>query len=263
MSADGYSLFPGGKGFNQTIALARCGADVYHAGKIGADGNWLVEYLQKNNVNTDLIDISSEPTGHAIIQVVPSGENAITIFGGANITLKMEFIDRVLSQLNPGEYLLLQNEINDVDQIIKTCKDRKINIVFNPAPFTEDVADYQLESVNTLILNQVEAAGLSGESDEKKAIVHLRDKYPQTDIILTLGSQGVLYNGEAGKFELPALKVQAVDTTAAGDTFIGFYLGEILAGKAIEQALNSAIRAAAICVTRNGAASSIPEYGEL
>ncbi len=260
ISSHAYQVFPGGKGFNQSLALARCGANVFHAGKIGSEGKWLKDYLQQNKVNTSLLEKSSQATGHALIQVIPSGENAIIIHGGANKDLDESFIESVLSKLDPGDFLLLQNEVNSVDKIIHRCLELDVQIVFNPAPMTDKVMDYPLHLVDTLILNQVEASALGGTGEMNKVLSKLSSRFPKAAIVLTLGTEGVIYHRDQETIQIPAKKVSAVDTTAAGDTFIGFLLGEIMAGKNIQSALQTAVTAAAICVTRQGAATSIPTY---
>lgn len=268
-SAD-YQLHAGGKGYNQTIALARAGADVAHLGAVGEEGQWLVERLAKEGVATDRIAMIDAATGHAIIQVTPEGENAIVLYAGANHAIDGDAIRAALAKLGSGDWLLTQNETSAVAEAMRQAKERGLKIAFNPAPMTDAVHDYPLDLVDLLIVNETEAEALAGESAEGAGAA-LRKRYPQADVLLTLGSQGAKFLGKEGEIFQAAEKVKAVDTTAAGDTFIGFFLAELLASETdkaasedvYRRALELGCRASAVCVTRPGAARSIPRRSEL
>lgn len=260
LDTSSYSIFPGGKGLNQSIALARSGADVFHAGALGKGGEWLLNLMGSEGIGYEHVLVRDEPGGHAVIQVTPTGENAIFIHGGANRTFSKKEITSVISCFSEGDYLLLQNEINNVPFAIREASKKKLTVVFNPAPMDADVHAYPLELVDVLILNEIEGAELSGESDYIKIVKKIQRMYPESSLVLTLGSQGVIYNDRFREFlKVPALKVKAVDTTAAGDTFIGYFIGLLSQNISPEEALRTANKAAALCVTIPGAASSIPD----
>lgn len=259
-----YQKFLGGKGLNQSVALARAGAKVFHAGKIGGDGDVLRTFLQNEGVDVSHIRISDDPSGHAIIQVNSEGENCILLYGGANQNIQISDVTSVLSHFAEGDVLLLQNEISGIAEIIQQASQKGLKIIFNPAPMNEGVKKYPLELVDWLIVNQVEAADLSGEKNQEKIIFVLMEKFPRSQFILTLGKEGSIYFGKAcEQIFVPAKKVKAVDTTGAGDTFIGYFLAFLVEGLEIKRCLELASAAAAICVTRKGAASSIPKREEV
>ncbi|MFH2132802.1 MAG: ribokinase [bacterium] len=263
LQADSYKVFPGGKGLNQSLALANAGVAVLHAGKVGPGAEWLIRLLQDSGVDTSLLSESARPTGHAVIQVVPSGENAIVIDGGANRDLDEGLIQRTLAALSPGDFLLLQNEVNAVGDIIRACADRPINVVFNPAPMTAAVSSYPLDRVDWFILNQVEGSAMTRQADPEGILKAMLKRYPKAKTVLTLGSKGLLYGDSQQTLPVAAESVNAIDTTGTGDTFIGFFLGAVMNNRPLNTALEEGCRAAAICATREGAASSIPKYAEL
>ncbi len=258
-----YQLFSGGKGANQSIALSRAGVPVSHAGKIGKDGLWLKNKLQECGVDTELIKISNEPTGHAVIQVNSEGENAIIIHGGANENFTDEEIRATLEQGKDGDFLLLQNEINSLAKILKLGKDKGFRIVFNPAPMSEGVKDYPLECVDIFIINETEGEMLTGECDPEKIVLRMQALYPHSTTVLTLGKEGVIYKDKEAGIKMDALKVEAIDTTGAGDTFIGYFVAGLAQGENIETCLQMGIKASALCVGRQGAADSIPTREEV
>ena len=259
-----YQIFPGGKGLNQSIALARAGASVFHAGAVGLDGGWLVERLVDEGVSTDFIVQSETATGHAIIQVTDSGENSIILYSGANRTISSNDISHSLGKFSKGDYCLVQNEINAVNEIINEANRQQVKVVFNPAPMTPEVLDYPLQKVDILIVNQVEGSMLSGEESPKKIIHQLRSDYIDTAVLLSLGKEGLVYSDENHPWlEYPGRFVDVVDTTAAGDTLIGYFLASIMNGLSVEEALETGISASALCVTKAGAADSIPTVDEV
>ncbi|MFT5123878.1 MAG: ribokinase [Kiritimatiellia bacterium] len=258
-----YRRGPGGKGLNQSVALAHAGMSVVHAGAIGEDGEWLLEFLQDRKVDTSLVYRSEDATGHAVIQVADSGENSILLHAGANQTIPDTHIAHALEPFGSGDVILLQNEINNLPLIMETAAEKEMYIVFNPAPFTPLVADYPLENVNLFIINEIEGQQLTGEDVPMSMMDALHARYPKVEIVLTLGANGAMYRGGDDMFKVSAEKAQVRDTTAAGDTFTGFYLAERLRGKSSLIALSMASKAAALCVTRSGAASSIPHASEV
>ena len=270
IAALNYSRFPGGKGLNQSIALARAGAPVFHAGKIGADGAFLRDILIQSGVDCSLIvDAENEPSGHAVIQVSGEGENCIVLFGGSNRTISTEQIRSSFLSAGPGDFLLLQNEISSLPEIIRCAAEKQMRIFLNPAPMNESVNQLPLELVDTFIVNEIEAAALAGvpEISEPEPILKaIRAKFHSANVLMTLGAAGAMYQDKNGgpSIFIPADHAEkVVDTTAAGDTFIGYFLAETVLGKSLEDAMRMAAKASAICVSRPGAAVSIPFRDEL
>ena len=254
----------GGKGLNQSIALAQAGNEVYHACKIGAEGGFLVEKLREKGVDTRYILPGEGSCGHAIIQVDPQGQNCILLYGGTNQQMTESFIDSVLADFGPGDVLVLQNELNLTGYMIEKARERGMDVAFNAAPFDEKIATYPLEKLSYLVLNEVEGAALAATADEDAIPGILREKYPNVNILLTLGKRGcVWYGADGSQVRGKAITVEAVDTTAAGDTHFGFFLRGILDGQTVEEALKLAAVASGIAVTRPGAADSVPTYEEV
>ena len=259
-----YHLLCGGKGLNQSIALAHAGVKVFHAGKIGQDGQLLVARLSAAGVDASHIDFAdSTPTGHAIIQVDENGQNSIIIHGGANLEIRKENIARVLKHFASGDGLLLQNEISSIPEIIDQAKKQGLIIFLNPAPMDRSVLRFPLEKVDCFIINDVEGRELTGEMEPEAIIESMLERFPRSATILTLGENGAIYVEDQIRISVPAEKVMPVDTTAAGDTFIGFFVAGRTRGEKVENCLRTASRAAAICVTRRGAADSIPLIEEV
>ncbi len=263
LSSLSLARFAGGKGNNQSIALARAGAPVFHAGKIGKDGAWIVAMLKEAGADVRFIRKDPGPTGHAVIQVADSGQNSIVLFPGANRTITPQEIRDTLAHFGKGDILLLQNEINAIPEIMQAAHKAGMKIWFNPAPFAPEILDYPLDLVDLFIVNEIEAADLSGSKSVKAALTALARKFPAAQILMTLGSKGAMLKSGAGLWMVPAPKVKAVDTTAAGDTFIGYFAAAQVRGLAPEQCLTLACKAAAISVTRKGAADSIPGMKEV
>jgi ribokinase len=258
-----YTRFCGGKGLNQSVALARAGAEVWHAGKIGAEGKFLKERLLADGVNVDFVEQVTAPTGHAVIQVDSKGENAIVIHGGANRAISRMDAESVLASFSPKDLLLLQNEISALPDVMALAAARGMRVVFNPAPFGPEVSDCPLQSVDLFILNETEGQGLTGRAGAEEIANAMLTRFPGSATILTLGAKGALYKDEDDSFEVSAQRVAAVDTTAAGDTFIGYFLAQYVKGLDIRHCMEVACRAAALCVTRPGAADSIPMLEEI
>ncbi|MFK7948992.1 MAG: ribokinase [Saprospiraceae bacterium] len=258
ISSKSFQTFIGGKGCNQSVAIAKSGVEVFHAGNISESGLFIKKQLDDWNVNTQFINIVKEATGHAIIQVNDEGENSIIIHGGANQTISEIQIDETLAHFEKGDFLILQNEINNIDSIIAKAKEKEMQIFFNPAPMTNDVHNYPLELVDFFIVNETEGQQLTGETNVKSVINKMKSTYPNAAIIMTLGEKGVIYVKNEEWIEKPTFEVEVVDTTAAGDTFIGYFVASLKRGKLVESALQIANRAASLTVTQKGGAISIP-----
>ncbi len=253
----------GGKGLNQSVAFAKAGANVCHAGCIGSEGRFLTDYLNKVGVNTDLVKIVDVPTGNAVIQVDKAGQNCILLFGGANQAVTESMVDEVLSHLVKGDMVVLQNEISRVDYILKRAHELGLTTVLNPSPITDELLGYPLDYVDWFILNEIEGRALTGKTEPANIMAEMRVKYPSARVVLTLGKDGAMYFDTEMSVSVPAGKGKPVDTTAAGDTFTGYFFTAIANGKTPTESLSLATRASDITVTRKGAAESIPYAWEL
>ena len=258
ISCDEYAVLGGGKGANQSLALARAGGKVKHIGKVGQDGIWLRNELKEAGVDVTPLLIVSEPSGHAVIQVDAHGMNSIVIFGGCNQRLDLEQVEKEL-KAQPPSTVLLQNETNGVARFIELAKKHGHRVAFNPAPMTAAVKGFPLSLVDTLIVNEHEAEALSDDSNPAS----LAALFPGAAIVVTLGGRGVVALVDGIQHQLPAFEVQAVDTVAAGDCFVGYLLAELDLGVAWPQALRTACAAAALSVSRRGAMASIPTRPEV
>ena len=259
-------IHSGGKGLNQSVALSRAGLEVYHAGCIGQEGKLLLEELQSAHVDTSFIRIQEDiPSGHTVIQNAEDGDNCILLFGGANHSVSKEQIDETLAHFEAGDYLVLQNEINNLDYVMLRAHERGMKVVLNPSPMDESILALPLETVSFFLVNEIEASQLTGVSPEDtEALAQaLVARFPDAQVILTLGMHGSRYLCGETCVSQAVYPVQAVDTTAAGDTFTGFFLAAVLEGRTPEEALDRASRASAISVTRPGAAPSVPTREEV
>ena len=260
ISSKRYEVFLGGKGLNQSVALAHSGANIYHAGCINKNDDPIIIQLNKWGVNTDNIIKVEDPTGHAIIQVNDQGENSIIIHGGANHTISSEQIENTLNKFNYGDILVLQNEINKIDEVINKGYEIGMKIFLNPAPFTKEIINYPLEKLDTLIFNESEGFGLSsGRKNKTKILKYLSNKYPNTKLLLTLGKKGSVYSYNNKVIEIPANKVNSIDTTAAGDTYIGYFISSYYKNNKVKESMEMASKAASISTTKMGGAISIPK----
>lgn len=256
--------FCGGKGLNQSVALARAGANVFHAGCIGPEGIVLLDRLTENGVNISLVKQINEPTGHAVIQVDPSGQNCIIIYGGANQAITQDDVDRMLERFDAGDILLLQNETSCRDYAICKAAEKGLLVALNPSPIDDSlIKSSALQHVHWFILNEIEGHSLTGENDPEQICKALRGKYPGCRVVLTLGSDGSMYDDGHTFCHQRIFPVPVVDTTAAGDTFAGYFLARIAAGNTPAECLRIASMASAIAVSRPGASDSIPTLTEL
>lgn len=260
---DKLEIFSGGKGLNQSVATARAGASVYHAGCIGLDGDMLLDVMSKSGVDTSLIKRVDSKNGHAIIQVSAKGENSIFLYPGSNAMVTREYVDSVLEHFDRGDILLLQNEISEIEYIVERAYDVGMSIILNPSPINETIDKIDFNMLEHLILNEVEASAITGLDEPEKCIDCLCERYPRLKVMLTLGADGCVFSDGKVKHYHPTFKVKAVDTTAAGDTFTGYFAAELSRGKDIPTVLKIASMASAIAVSRMGAAPSIPEFTEV
>lgn len=263
LSSGDLQIHCGGKGLNQSIALAKAGGLVYHAGMVGEDGESLIKACRDNGIDTGYIRVCQGKSGHAIIQVTPQGENCILLYGGANRKNSSEQIRQVLEGFEKGDLLLLQNEINLIPELIDAAYEKGLIIAFNPSPYDEAVEVCDLKKISVFLINEIEGKQMSGQTGSGDIARKLIEMYPDSEIVLTLGGDGVLYRNAEAEIRVPSFRVEAVDTTAAGDTFTGYYLAGVMAGLGIRDSLERAAGAAALAVTRPGASASIPVAEEV
>ena len=252
----------GGKGLNQSVALARAGVEVWHAGCIGPEGEFLRDKLTAAGVDTTFVRQVEGSTGHAIIQVDRFGQNSILLYDGANSRITEAFVDEVLTHFDSGDVVLLQNETSCMGYIMDRAAALGMRIALNAAPANEKLNGLPLEKLGWLLVNEVEGAFLAGAEDPEEIARVLTERYPQTMLVLTLGVQGSLVALGQERVRMPARTVKAVDTTAAGDTFTGYFLRGVLDGRSLEESLGLAAAASALAVTRVGAADAVPAYDE-
>ena len=263
LATEQLDLFCGGKGLNQSIALSKAGATVYHAGKIGEDGKILLDILQEHGVNTQWVEQAAGRSGHAVIQVDASGQNCILLYGGTNQQITEEQIDRTLSDFGPGDLLLLQNEINGLDLLLIKAAQKEMQIALNPSPVSPKLLEMPLENVTLFVFNEIEGEMLSGVLEPDQMLAAIRKKYPSAVLLLTLGKHGAVYDDGIRRLRHGIYDVPRVDTTGAGDTFTGYFLARTAAGDSPELALELASVASSIAVSRSDAAASIPKLDEV
>ena len=263
MSSLSYNRGFGGKGLNQSIALAKAGSEIYHAGRVGTDGQDFIDYLNSYNVNTKyLIKDDTIATGHAIIEVC-EGQNCIILHGGANQAITIEQIDNTLNDFGKGDILLIQNEINNLPYLINKAKEKGLYIAFNTAPMDEKVFTYPLDKIDLFIVNEIEGAALAKVDSTDYEVIIEGLKKLNKEIVMTVGEAGSYYINNNEVIHEEAVKVDAVDTTAAGDTFTGYFLAKRLEDVDVKTALKIASKAASITVQGEGAAKSIPSIEEV
>lgn len=264
LASSSRSVFAGGKGLNQSVALARAGAAVYHAGLVGPEGDMLLEVCQETGIDTSYVGRTDVSTGHTIIQVDASGQNSILLYGGANQQICPDFVDRVLEDFGEGDYLILQNEISSLPYLVDAASTRGMRVVLNPSPLNDALDDVDMGKVDLFLLNEIEGAQLSGGSTNPEEICsHMAQRYPEAQLVLTLGSAGSIYQHRGHRIRQAAYSVTVRDTTGAGDTFTGYFVWAMSSGRIVEEALDLAARASALAVTREGAVPSIPTSSEV
>ena len=263
LSSAKLEIFPGGKGMNQSVALAKAGARVIHGGRIGDNGGFLKDILGQAGADTSFVAVDASSTGHAMIQVDENGQNCILLFSGANHSFTEEFVREILADAQAGDIILLQNEINLLDVIFAVAAEKQLQIAFNPSPFTEDLLKLPLHQVKWWLCNEIEGGQLTGKSDPEEILISMQEKFPGSSIVLTLGKDGCMFTDGKQVLRQPIFPVKAVDTTAAGDTFTGFFLASVAEGKAVADALRIASRASSIAVSRMAASSSVPTLAEV
>ena len=255
--------FLGGKGLNQSMALAKAGVEVYQGGMIGEDGQVFLDACAEYGVKADYIRTVPGKSGHAVIQRDKNAQNCILLYGGANQMLTEEYVDSVLANFEAGDILLLQNEVNQMPYIVEKAYGKGMQIALNPSPFNEKLSAVDMAKISIFLLNEVEGNQVTGLTDPNEIIAEMLRRFPKAKIVLTLGKDGAVYADAEQKHFQPIFKVQAVDTTAAGDTFTGYFLAGLLSGLPVPEILKMSAKASSIAVTRAGAVPSIPYRDEV
>ena len=257
------NIFLGGKGMNQPCALAKAGVEVYHAGLIGEDGRAFLEACQKYGVHSEYIRTVDGPTGHTVIQLDKNAQNSILLFGGANRKLTEDYVDEVLSHFTKEDMLLLQNEVNLLPYIVDRAYEKGMQIALNPSPFDKKLDAVDLTKISIFLLNEVEGSQITGKNESEEILSELKNRFPGAKIMLTLGKDGSIYSDGKQTIRQPIFPVEAVDTTAAGDTFTGYFLAGLAENLPMTEVLRRSAKASAIAVTRPGAVASIPDREEV
>lgn len=257
LGAHSYDRYLGGKGINQSAAIARAGGTVRHIGSVGPDGDWALTRIQELGIDTSSIGFSTTATGHAIINVDDNGENVIVIYGGANLEFSIEQIERALSAATQGDWVLLQNETNLTEEIAEKAKGKGCKVAYSAAPFVAEKASRILPLVDLLVVNELEAESLSGLLGVGVGQI------PVPQLLVTKGGSGAYFRASEWTIEQPAFSVEPLDTTGAGDTYLGSFLARFSENGDPEQAMRYASAASAIQITRPGAAAAIPERDEV
>ena len=255
--------FLGGKGLNQSMALAKAGVEVYQGGMIGEDGQVFLDACAEYGVKADYIRTIPGKSGHAVIQRDKNAQNCILLYGGANQMLTEEYVDEVLAHFGEGDILLLQNEVNMMPYIVEKAYEKGMQIALNPSPYNEKLDAVDMAKISIFLLNEVEGNQVTGLTDPDEIIAEMLRRFPKARIVLTLGKDGAVYADAEQKHFQPIFKVQAVDTTAAGDTFTGYFLAGLLNSMPVPEILKMSAKASSIAVTRAGAVPSIPYREEV
>ena len=257
LESTGLETFLGGKGTNMSVAAARAAATVHHIGAVGEDGHWAAERLLEYGVDTRFITEVDAPTTQALIFVDPQGENAIVLAPGANSHISHAVLQEAMAEAETEDWLVLQNETNLQRTAARLGQDMGLRIAYAAAPFDADRVQAILPYLDFLILNAVEADQLTQATGTSPADLQIED------VIVTRGADGADWYSDAGVEHFDAIKVDPVDTTGAGDTFTGYVLAGLDRGMPMPQAINLAMRAAALMVTRHGTADVIPDLSEV
>lgn len=249
----------GGKGANQSVAAALAASHVKHIGATGSDGQWAVDRLAGFGVDVTHISQVETPTAHAIINVDDSGENAIVVFPGANQKQSLTKAKTAIATAQKGDILLLQNETNLQVEVAQEAKRRGMYVIYSAAPFSAEAARLMLPYTDLLVVNEVEAGQLTKALGVKMAEI------PVKSLLITRGSKGSLWRDRETGQEVfvPSFKVTPVDTTGAGDCYIGYTAAGLDQGLPFDLAMRLGTAAAALKVTKYGTADAIPTRGEV
>ncbi|MCT4556850.1 MAG: ribokinase [Pelagimonas sp.] len=258
LAATGYQRGLGGKGANMSVAMARAGSRCVHIGALGDDGRWALDRMTEYGVDTRHIQCAGS-TGHANIYVDRQGENAIVLFPGANAQITTASVIAGLAEAHSGDHFICQNETNAQVEAARMAQAKGLRVTYAAAPYETSAVQAMLPFADLLILNEVEARQLT------QATGHAPGDLPVSDVVVTLGVRGARWhdNQTGSEQDIPACKVDPVDTTGAGDTFTGYMLAGLDQGMPMAQSLTLASRASALMVTRMGTADVIPDLKEV
>lgn len=263
LAARKQKIAPGGKGLNQSIALAKAGAEVFHAGCIGIGGEPLQALLEENGVRTEYLRKVDELQGNAMIQVDNSGENCIILYGGSNRMISKEQIDETLEYFSADDWMVLQNEVSNLKYMIEKAAEKGMTVVLNPSPFEAFLEKLDYNQISWLLINEVEAQQLTGQTEAEAVWNTLHERYPRLCLIMTMGANGSYCFTPQETIYQDIYSVKTVDTTAAGDTFTGYFLQGMAQRLSLKKCMEQAAKASAICVSREGAAVAIPLWAEV
>ncbi|RAL24290.1 ribokinase [Thermoflavimicrobium daqui] len=269
ITSSSFHINPGGKGANQAVAAAKLGADVTMIGKVGHDeyGQALLHSLRQAGVNTEGIQ-KARTTGMAFIQVSSQGENHIVLVPGANSHMRKSDIDQMKHLIQTSDLIIMQFEIpiDVVEYVLYLAYQLNKEVILNPAP-AQRLSKQMLSKVDTLILNETELEILGETSTNTQAeILNAAQKlksFGVKRIIVTVGAQGSYLLNQDGEYHIPAVSVEAIDTTAAGDAYIAAFAVGLSKGLSDQEAAKFASKVSAIVVTRKGAQSSLPTIEEI
>lgn len=250
----------GGKGANQSVAARRAGAIVHHWGAVGRDGQAVLKLMRDYGVDmTGVIQRDDLATGHAIIMLTPDGENRIILHSGANQDLPRDLIERLGASISAGDTLLLQNETSSQVEAAQVARECGAQVIYSAAPFDVSALKDVLSYVDVLALNEIEARQAT------EALGTDISGLPVREVVITRGASSVEWRDCRSDtvIEQPVPKVDPIDTTGAGDTFIGYFAAACDLGEPVEGALDVAVHAAALKVTRRGTAEAIPDRSEV
>ena len=253
----GYARGMGGKGANQSLAARLAGAEVRHAGSIGADGAWCRDKLTEAGIDVADLATVEAATGHAVILIDDGGENSIVIHGGANRTLTPALIERAIGRASGGDWLLLQNETNLIVEAARAGRAAGLRVAYAAAPFDPDATAAVIPHIDLLAVNALEAEQLARYLDSPA------ETFGAPVLLVTDGARGAHCWTAAGRLYQEAFPVMPVDTTGAGDCYLGYFLAGLDRGLPVADAMRLAAAAAAIQVTRPGAAEAMPTQAEV
>lgn len=262
---------PGGKGANQAVAASRLGGNVHFVGNVGSDafGKEMRDFLAGENIDTSEIAIlDTAPTGIALITVDSASENSIVVVSGANMVWHTR--DLVQMKLAPSDIVICQFEIplEIIESVFERVKKIGATTILNPSPI-KPATERMLRNVDYLVVNEVEleaSAGATLNPDDPTSVYAAMEKLHEAGplaIVATLGPRGALLSGPTGRYKAMGYKVNAIDTTGAGDCFIGGFAVGLAKSYSVPDAIGFANKAAAISVTRRGAADSFPMAAEV
>jgi ribokinase len=266
ISSVSFARNAGGKGANQAAALAKAGLEVFMAGKVGRDGEFLLQILHSYGVDTSNVSVYEGSTGNALIQVDKNGQNSIVLYAGGNGDIRLSEVENIVSLFESGDYLVMQNEIAHTKEIITLAKKRGLKIHLNPSPYNETIETLPLEDVDCFFVNELEGASLAGlpkNSPFSDTLDALTQRFPKAEIVLTAGKNGAYYGWGSVRENAAIVDSPVIDTTGAGDTFAGYFLAARAKGFDTGKALKTASKASAITVSRKGAMESVPFANEI